>query len=528
MDIDTIIEKECSKWTQDKYAMYLRKSRADLELEALGEEETLARHKTMLYALAAKHDIHPDQIEVYHEIVSGDSLDERPEAQRLLSDVYAKKYKAVLVVEVERLARGNTRDQGEIADAFQYSGTEIITPAKTYDPHNEFDQEYFEFGLFMSRREFKTIRRRLDAGKLQAVKEGNFIPSTPPYGFDIVKKSKKERILVEKPEESKIVKMIFDWYTEDRISTYSIAQKLTAMGIPTKRGNKEWERGTITDILHNAHYIGKVSWNAQQTKRVLDPETGKTKKVRVKKGTGEYDLYEGKHKGFISEEQFWKVREFYGKQAPVKVNKELTNPLSGVMVCCECGRSIALLRYPEDDGRVNRYQHKHGKKCSKPSVAESIVLDALVVALKKCIADLKLQMENNSDQTELVRHQAMVKAMQDELKKQEGRKRRLMDSWEADDGMYTRDEFIERKQMYTQKIDALKEQIAAAQKDAPAPVDYEEKILTVHKVIDCIQDKTMSAKAKNDFLKEVIEKITYDIIDNGVNKKIPVLEIFWR
>lgn len=528
MNIDTIIEKECAKWTQDKYAMYLRKSRADLELEALGEEETLARHKTMLYALAAKHDIHPDQIEVYHEIVSGESLSERPEALRLLEDVYAKKYKAVLVVEVERLARGNTKDQGEIADAFQFSGTHIITPAKTYDPNNEFDQEYFEFGLFMSRREFKTIRRRLDAGKLQAVKEGNFIPSMPPYGFDVVRKSKKERILVENPEQSKYVKMIFDWYTEEKISPYSIAKRLSAMGVPTQKGNMEWERGTIADILFNAHYIGKVSWHAQQTKRVLDPETGKTKKVRVRKGNRDYDLFEGKHKGFISEEQFWKVRDIWGKAAPVKHNTELVNFLSGIMVCCDCGRSIGLMRYRDHDRRANRFFHKHGKQCFKPSIVESLVLDALVAALKKSIEDFKMQMESNSDQTELVRHQAMVKAMQDELKKQESRKRRLMDSWEADDGMYTRDEFIERKQMYTQKINSLKAQIAAAQKDAPAPVDYEEKILTVHKVIDCIQDKTMSAKAKNDLLKEFIDKITYDIIDNGKNKKIPVLEIFWK
>ena len=114
---------------KDKYAMYLRKSRADIELEALGEGETLARHKKMLYDLAAKHDITSEQIIVYHEMVSGESISERPEMKNLLNDVYQKKYKGVLVVEVERLARGNTKDQGEVADAFQYSNTHIITPA---------------------------------------------------------------------------------------------------------------------------------------------------------------------------------------------------------------------------------------------------------------------------------------------------------------------------------------------------------------------------------------------------------------
>ena len=42
-------------YSSEKYAIYLRKSRADLEMEALGEGETLARHRASLEALAAKH-----------------------------------------------------------------------------------------------------------------------------------------------------------------------------------------------------------------------------------------------------------------------------------------------------------------------------------------------------------------------------------------------------------------------------------------------------------------------------------------
>ena len=34
-----------------------------------------------------------------------------------------------------------------------------------HDGSNEFDEEYFEFGLFMSRREYKTINRRLTRGR---------------------------------------------------------------------------------------------------------------------------------------------------------------------------------------------------------------------------------------------------------------------------------------------------------------------------------------------------------------------------
>lgn len=74
MDIEKIMNDALKEYMEDQYAMYLRKSRADLEMEALGEGETLARHKKMLDALAEKKGIHPNQITVYKELVSGDSI----------------------------------------------------------------------------------------------------------------------------------------------------------------------------------------------------------------------------------------------------------------------------------------------------------------------------------------------------------------------------------------------------------------------------------------------------------------------
>lgn len=159
------------------YCMYLRKSRADIELEAQGEMETLARHEKILLELSNKLDLTVTKI--FKEIVSGENIAERPEVQKLLSEVEDGLWEGVLVVEIERLARGDTIDQGIVARAFKYGNAKIITPNKIYDPDNEFDEEYFEFGLFMSRREYKTISRRIQRGRIEAVKEGKFIASTP-------------------------------------------------------------------------------------------------------------------------------------------------------------------------------------------------------------------------------------------------------------------------------------------------------------------------------------------------------------
>lgn len=514
MNIEKIIEDDCNQYEKDEYSMYLRKSRADLEMEALGEGETLAKHKIMLFNLAAKHNIHPDQITIYQEIVSGESIQDRPEMQRLLDDVYARKYKGVLVVEVERLARGNTKDQGEVADAFQLTDTKIITPVKVYDPNDEFDQEYFEFGLFMSRREYKTIRRRLEAGKLQAVLDGNYILPQRVFGYNIEKKGKNNRYLVINEKEEKLVHMMFDWYTEEGRSCGWIARQFTMMGIPTLKGGKEWEKATITDMLKNTHYIGMIPWGKYKTVRTKDPKTGKVVKHRVKANPEEIRQIIGKHEAIISKEQFHKAQSRFTKQLPANLDAKIVNPLAGIIHCADCGKSLSW--FDSKRGRTVRYAHRESAICRKKSLPASVVLDGLVEALQAYIADFEIKMNNDSNKAERIRHIEMVESMEAELEKQERKRKKLFDDYE--DEAYTRDEFVERKQVYAKRIDDLKEKIRYAKENIPEAVDYSEKIVTLHHIIELIKNPDVDAKAKNDFLREHIEDIKYDVIDYGRGK----------
>ena len=70
------------------YCMYLRRSRADMDAERMGAGETLARHHGMLQELAERLLGRPiPESAVYREIVSGDTISERPEMRRLMQDV---------------------------------------------------------------------------------------------------------------------------------------------------------------------------------------------------------------------------------------------------------------------------------------------------------------------------------------------------------------------------------------------------------------------------------------------------------
>lgn len=504
----------------EHYAMYLRKSRADLALEALGEGETLARHKTMLLALAEKYEIPENAITEYHEIVSGESIQDRPEMQRLLEDVYRRKYVGVLVVEVERLARGNTKDQGEVANAFQYSSTKIITPAKIYDPNNEFDQEYFEFGLFMSRREYKTIRRRLEAGRQQSVQEGNYVGARRLYGYDIVRKSKRDRILVPIPEEAEVVKMVFTWAAYEKIGPAKIASRLNAMGVKATLAD-EWSRSTIRSMLQNVHYIGQVRWYTRTRRQEYDGSTGALVKKYV------YDkqavrTYPGKHEPIISEELFQAAQAAAAlRNPPTKSACKLSNPFAGLLHCKHCGKSLRYQPYPSGPPWL---LHETSSLCHIKSVKFEQVSDSIINALTNYIQNYTVAAQQNNDNTAIVAWESSLNALHGELEKAEKRRQRLFDAFE--DGVYDRDEFLERKAACNHAIDEIRAKINATECEKPVHIDYAQKITDLHAMINCIKSETTSADDKNRFLRQFISDITLDTIDLGDKKgATPVTDV---
>ena len=105
------------------YCMYLRKSRKDLQAETLHPGNTLLRHEKTLSDLSVSLSLPIDKI--YREIVSGDSISSRPVMQTLLREVENNVWEGVFVMEIERLARGDSIDQGIVSRAFRYSHTRI-------------------------------------------------------------------------------------------------------------------------------------------------------------------------------------------------------------------------------------------------------------------------------------------------------------------------------------------------------------------------------------------------------------------
>ena len=158
------------------------------------------RYEKILFDLANKLNIKKDEIVQFKEVVSGENLKNRPQAQKMLKLVMENAFEGVLVVDSQRLARGDTLDQGTIIRAFSLNNTKIITPGKTINPGDEIDQDYFEFDLFMGRREYKMINKRMQRGRNISVQEGNYVGSIAPYGYKKTKIGKCHTLKINEDE----------------------------------------------------------------------------------------------------------------------------------------------------------------------------------------------------------------------------------------------------------------------------------------------------------------------------------------
>ena len=166
----------------EEVLIYLRKSRSDSPDETV--EEVLARHERQLQEYAVRsYGLPVPEQNIYREVVSGETIEDRPEVQKVLARIENPDIKGVLIIEPQRLSRGDWEDGGRILSSFRYSYTLIITPHKTYDLQDKFDYKFFKMELSQGNDYLEYTKEILNRGRIASVREGNFIGSIAPFGY---------------------------------------------------------------------------------------------------------------------------------------------------------------------------------------------------------------------------------------------------------------------------------------------------------------------------------------------------------
>lgn len=484
-----------------KKVAYLRKSRADLELENVTGQDTLKRHREIIKKLAEQNSVILDYY--YEEIVSGETIEARPKIQELLREVENNKIDEVYVIDVDRLARGDTEDQGRISKTFKFGNTKIVTPSKVYDPNNEFDEEYFEFGLFMSRREYKTINRRLSRGRLSSVNEGKFVGSVCPYGYDKEKlKGQKGFKLIISEEEAKIVKIIFKLACEGTGAS-NIANHLNKIGSKPRKA-EVWVSASIRDIIHNPVYYGMIKWNWRKTEKKM--VNGIIYKTRPKHE--DYILVQGLHEAIIDKEM-WDMANINSRiksGKSVKKDLKMQNPLAGIVTCGVCGRTMQRRNYSSGhvDGLMCPLPH-----CKNHSSHLYLVENAILQGLNNYLKEYKKMIINyQENKTMITTDNENKEIIEKELEKTKLQLNKAYDLLEQ--GIYDNETFLSRSNQLKEKIKQLNDELKKYSLDSK-----NEKIEKIKNTIPFLENiienysSQTNAEEKNKLLKGVIKKVTY-------------------
>ena len=497
-----------TQFKEDEILVYLRKSRADDPL--LTVEEVLSRHESILDEWAEKYlgKKVPEENK-FREVVSGETIAARPEMQKLLKLIESPKIKAVLIVEVQRLSRGDLEDCGRLIKLFRYTNTLVITPQKTYDLRDEYDRDAFERELKRGNEFLEYTKKIMSRGTMRSVSEGNFVGSKPPYGYDkawITEGKRKCPTLSINEEQANVVRMIFDMYVNQDLGRPTICYRLDDMGIKPPKGEK-WSPATMKDLLSNVHYLGKVKWNWRKTLTVV--EDSEIVKTRPKAKLGEYLIYEGKHPAIISEELFNLAQEKIGRNHRAKPTTKVRNPLAG-LVYCQCGRAMSLRTYKSHSSAprllCDGQAYCHTGSCTYEEM-ENIVVDIL----KQCISDFEIRIKN--DQGDAMKmHEKLLDSLGKKMQELEARE---LAQWEAQahpdpSQRMPPDIFKRLNERLLKEKEEVKEAMCNARKSMPDPVDYREKLAKFQDALDTLLDPEAEAEKKNRLLKACIERIEYN------------------
>ena len=193
------------------------------------------------------------------------------------------------------------------------------------------------------------------------------------------------------PEEAETVRRIYARYLAgDSLKT--IAEELTADGIPSPAGKPQWYVGTIKSILSNVKYKGDALLNRTYVQDVL------SKKVVVNRGERPMIYVENSHPAIIDAETFARVQTEMARRCgrsdtnrtdlKTKLGKHSSKyALTDILICGECGSAYRRVIWTIKGehvpvwrciGRLNKV-----KTCRhSPTMYEEPLQEAIMEAIK--------------------------------------------------------------------------------------------------------------------------------------------------
>lgn len=275
-------------------------------------------------------------IEFVDDGFSGEFL-ERPGLEKLRDNVRSGQIDIVYCYDPDRLSR-KLMNALIIDDEFRSKGVEVVYINGEYANSPE-GKLFYSLRGAISEFEKAKINERMTSGRKRKAQEGKVVKNSGVYGYDYDKEKSMYKV---NETESRIVKIIFDKFTNDQVGMNGIAKYLTAQGIKTKKGKDTWHRQVVRQILMNETYTGVLYQNKWNTEGMLKNKYTKNEDEKVRMTIrDESEWLSVEVPRIIEDDQFNHaaelLKEARRRWAKASVNQYL---LSGLLRCQECGNTM--------------------------------------------------------------------------------------------------------------------------------------------------------------------------------------------
>ncbi|MFH1385728.1 MAG: recombinase family protein [Patescibacteria group bacterium] len=409
---------------------------------------------------------------------SGDSI-ARPALDQLRIDAKKKIWEAVLIYDPDRLARRYSY-QELIMDELREAGIEIIFITISAPKNSEDKILHGVRGLFAEYERAK-ISERFRLGKLRKVKEGHILVSEALYGYTYIRGDREKKIhgcYEINPEESRIVKMIFNWVAEDGLTIRKVIGRLRELGIkPRKSKRGVWSTSTLTTMLRNKAYIGEAHWGSSYAvvpKNPINKELYRKIKKTSRKIKPEEEWIASKIPvpPIIDEKLFLRVREQLKTNfALCDRNKKNPYLLAGKIKCI-CGKTRSgegpqhgkHLYYRCND---RNYSFPLPPTCAEGGInariADKLVWDKITELMSSPdLLQMQINRWDNARKNKEVSSIGDIKAMEKEIIKLKGQEIRYNKAYGA--GLFTLEQLKEYTTPIKEQVASLELQIAKAKR----------------------------------------------------------------
>ncbi len=251
--------------------------------------------------------------------ITGHSIKQRKDFQRMMKDVSDRKIQLVLVQRYDRLAR-NTRDFCNVYHEMEQNGCNLVSVSQEIDTTTPYGRNFMYMQASMAELEWAlSSERRKDANRYaRSIGKCTLADHSLPFGY-VAERIDGIRRMVQDPTKKEIVMDVIEHY--ELYSNYTAASKY----ILEKHGI-HLNINSIKKIIHSPYYCGEYSGNPNFCPPYID--RARWEKLQIKKSVIRND------------------------------NKKKTEILfSGMIRCPECRRLMRSCQKTGSSGNVNRYYH---------------------------------------------------------------------------------------------------------------------------------------------------------------------------